>query len=107
MGIPIYIAAIAKQDEGELTEYARKVSSGNASDKYKQFQKDLEKCRRRCGELDAIIKKLLEQNALDVISDERFASMSVDYEREQKDLSAKIAEFQARLTSEMPRAATP
>jgi len=90
-------AEVARQYECELAEYAQKVATRNAGDKYKRFQKDVDKCRQRCGELNAIIKKLLEQNALGVISDERFVSMSTDYEREQKELSAKIVELQAQL----------
>lgn len=90
-------AAIAKQYEGELTEYAQKVASGNANDKYKRVQKELDKYKQRSSELDIIIKKLFEQNALGVISDERFLSMSADYEREQKELSSKIAELKAQI----------
>jgi len=90
-------AGIAKQYEGELAEYAKKAASGNASDKYIRVQKDLDKLGRRDGEIDAIIKKLLEQNALGVISDERFRAMAADYEKEQKALMAKMAELQSQL----------
>ena len=90
-------AAIARQHESELTEYAQKVSGSNSGDKYRRIQKDLDKAHRRSGELDMIIKKLFEQNALGIISDERFISMSADYENEQKSLSAKVAELQGQL----------
>jgi len=90
-------AKIAKQYEGELAEYARKAANGNTGDKYKRFQKELDKCQRRRDELNTIIKKLFEQNALGVISDERFISMSADYENEQKGLSVKISELQTQL----------
>jgi hypothetical protein len=36
--------------------------------------------QRRVKELDAIIKKLLEQNAMGTISDERFATLSGEYD---------------------------
>lgn len=90
-------AAIASLYEGELSEYAQKVASGNAGDKYTRLKKELDKFRQRSGELDIIIKKLFEQNALGAISDERFVSMSSDYEKEQKELTAKIAELHAQL----------
>jgi len=54
---------------------------------------EIAKLRKRDGELDTIIKKLLEQNALGVITDERFATMAVGYESEQKAIKAKIAEM--------------
>ncbi|MDR2502047.1 MAG: DUF4368 domain-containing protein [Oscillospiraceae bacterium] len=90
-------AAIAKQCEDELSDYAQRLASGNANHKYKRVQKELDKCIQRSGELDTIIKKLFEQNALGVISDERFLSMSADYEKKQSELSSKIAELKAQL----------
>ena len=90
-------AEAARQHEGDLTEYMQKIASGNASDKYRQLQKDIDKARQRCVELELIIKKLLEQNALGVISDERFCTMSADYDKEQKDHAKKISESQAQL----------
>jgi hypothetical protein len=90
-------AATAKQYENELAEYARKVADKNVGVKYKRLQKDLEKSRQRNDELNKIIKKLFEQNALGVISDERFISMSAGYEKEQKELVVKIAEIQTQL----------
>ena len=90
-------AAIAVQYEDELSDYARKVASGNTDNRDVRLRKDLDKAKKRCGELDTIIKKLFEQNALGVVSDERFMSMSVDFEKEQKDLSEKITQLQAQL----------
>jgi hypothetical protein len=95
-------AEIARQYEGELTEYARKIADSNEDDRFSRTRKDLDKCKRRDGELDAIIKKLLEQNALGVISDERFRAMATDYEKEQKDLAAKMRELQARFDKRGP-----
>jgi Skp family chaperone for outer membrane proteins len=73
------------------------VSSGSEDNKFKQIKRDLDKAKQRRGELDAIIKKLLEQTALGIISDERFAAMTTDYEKEQKELTAKISELEGRL----------
>ena len=65
--------------------------------KAKRLVKDIEKSEKRKIELDAIIKKLFEQNALGVVSDERFITMSAGYEAEQKELKAKIAGLQNQL----------
>jgi DNA invertase Pin-like site-specific DNA recombinase/ribosomal protein S15P/S13E len=90
-------AQIAKQHEDELTEYAKTMLDGRESGKFKRVQKELEKCRKRDDELNTIIKKLFEQNALGVISDERFVAMAEGYEVEQKGLTVRIAELQKQL----------
>ena len=90
-------AQIAKQYEDELSDYAKKLASGNDDGRFKRLQKELDKLRQREAELNTIIKKLFEQNALGVISDERFVSMSREYEVEQKDGEERISELQAEL----------
>ena len=62
-----------------------------------QLSKELVKLRKRDSELDIIIKKLFEQNALGVVSDERFATMAVGYEAEQKEVRAKTTQLQNQL----------
>jgi len=61
------------------------------------LQKELAQLLQRDSELDTIVKKLFEQNALGVISDERFISMSADYEDEQKRGAERIGQLQAQL----------
>ena len=90
-------AQIAWRSKNELAEYAKQLASGSADNKYKKASKELAKLRQRVSELDVIIKKLFEQNALGVISDERFLAMSEGYEKEQKELSAKTIELQTHL----------
>jgi 3-hydroxyacyl-CoA dehydrogenase len=58
----------------------------------KKIAKDAEKAKKRIKSLDDIIKKLLEQNALGRISDERFCALSAEYEAEQNALTRQIAE---------------
>lgn len=90
-------AEAAKQYEDELSEFALALSKSNSKGKTKRLAKELEKLQKRNAELDAIIKKLFEQNALGVISDERFISMSAGYEAEQTELKTKIAGLQNQL----------
>lgn len=90
-------AQIAKEYEDELSEYAKKVASGNDNGRFKKMQKELDKLKQRDSELDTIIKKLFEKNALDIISDEQFVSMKTDYEAEQKESAKRIAELKAQL----------
>ncbi|SBV98534.1 Recombinase [uncultured Eubacteriales bacterium] len=53
-------------------------------------KREIERMRKRCGALNGIIKKLLEQNAAGVISDDRFCTLSSEYEREQAEIKKKL-----------------
>ena len=52
------------------------------------------------AEIDNVIMKLFEQNALGKISDERFEKMSSAYENEQKELTQKRDDLKARIIAE-------
>lgn len=58
-----------------------------------------EQAKQRLPQIDAILRKLLEQNAAGVISDERFATMVKDYEREQAELKAAIQDYENAVKS--------
>ena len=58
-----------------------------------------EQAQKRLTQIDAIIRKLLEQNATGVISDERFAAMMKDYETEQAELTETIRAYETMLES--------
>ena len=60
-------------------------------------RQELEKYRQRVREWDAIIKRLVEQNALGVLTDERFAVLSGEYEEEHRALKEKIGRLQTLL----------
>ena len=62
-------------------------------------KKEIERMRKRHAALDGIIKKLLEQNAAGVISDDRFCVLSADYEREQAEIKEKLDAHDAAETS--------
>jgi hypothetical protein len=87
-------AEIAKLHEHDIAKYiaqlaAERTKAGNAS-----AQQELERGKARSAELDRIIKKLFEQNALGTVSDERFAALSREYESEQRDLKRKVEGLQ-------------
>lgn len=58
-----------------------------------QQKEKAEQAQQRLNQIDTIIRKLLEQNAVGVISDERFAAMMKDYEAEQTSLKEAILEY--------------
>lgn len=59
-----------------------------------QFKRILEQNTRRITEIDAIIKRLYEDNIIGKLTDERFSKMTADYEREQTALEKSRQEMQ-------------
>ncbi len=59
---------------------------------YQQLQQAVENGTRRIAEIDRLIEKVFEQNAGGILSDERFAKMLQNYEKEQKALTQEVEE---------------
>jgi hypothetical protein len=91
------IAAAAKEHENELRNFVRKLRADNLEENSKKERRELERLQRRIGELDIIIKKMLEQNAMGGISDERFATLSGEYDSEQKTLAMQADALKSKL----------
>lgn len=64
---------------------------------YKRLQQAVEQGSKRISEIDRLIEKVFEQNASGVLSDERFAKMLQNYEKEQKVLTREVADSQQTL----------
>ena len=96
------IVAIQRQarlaNERELTAYAEELAGAKSDTLAKQAQRELGKLSHRRDELDVIIRRLVEQNALGLITDERLLALSQGYEEEQAALKARIAELQIQIT---------
>ncbi len=59
---------------------------------YQQLQKAVENGTKRIAEIERLIEKVFEQNAGGILSDERFAKMLQNYEKEQKALTQEVEE---------------
>ncbi len=59
---------------------------------YQQLQQAVEDGTKRIAEIDRLIEKVFEQNAGGILSDERFAKMLQNYEKEQKALTQEVEE---------------
>ncbi len=64
---------------------------------YKRLQQAVEQGTKRIAEIDRLIEKVFEQNASGVLSDERFAKMLQNYEKEQKLLTQEVTDSQQTL----------
>lgn len=84
-------------------EFARKQMDCYTEDKKKQLaakRRELSKAKKRIAEIDALIQKIYEDNASGKLSDERYATLSLSYEEEQKTLKAAVPEMQSFLETE-------
>lgn len=63
-------------------------------------KRDLEKSKKRIREIDTLIQKLYEDNALGKLSDECYATMSISLETEQKELKETVPKIEKELNSE-------
>ena len=85
-------------------EFARKQMNCYTEDKKKQLaakRRELSKAKKRIAEIDTLIQKILtEDNASGKLSDERYATLFLSYEEEQKKLKAAVPEMQAYLETE-------
>ena len=84
-------------------EFARKQMDCYQDDKKKELaakRKELNKLKQRTSEIDNLIQRLYEDNVSGKISDERYATLSVSYEEEQKQIKAEIPKLESYLSSE-------
>ena len=64
---------------------------------HKRLEQAVEHGTKRIAEIDRLIEKVFEQNAIGVLSDERFSKMLQSYEKEQKALTQEVAESRQTL----------
>ena len=84
-------------------EFARKQMECYSEDKKKELaqkRRELNKAKKRIAEIDSLIQKIYEDNAIGKISDERYATLSMSYEEEQQRLKADIPEMESYLETE-------
>lgn len=84
-------------------EFARKQMDCYTEDKKKQLAakyRELSRAKKRIAEIDTLIQKIYEDNASGKLSDERYATLSLSYEEEQKTLKVAVPELQSFLETE-------
>ncbi|MEI3219019.1 MAG: DUF4368 domain-containing protein [Lachnoclostridium sp.] len=60
----------------------------------------MNKAKKRIAEIDGSIQKLYEDNAIGKISDERYATLSMSYEEEQRELKTALPDMENYLETE-------
>ncbi len=89
----------AISNEEEFIQKVRAASEVRQAQAAKDLKRKLNKDRRRCEELDTIIKKLYESYAVGRIGEERFDTLLAGYEQEQMTLRQSVTEAEAALDS--------
>ena len=84
----------------QFIEEMHKLSEKGGGQKIEQYRQELETAEKWIAEIDNVIMKLFEQNALGKITDERFEKMSTAYENEQKELTQKRNDLKAKIRAE-------
>ena len=89
----------AISNEAEFIQKVRAASEVRQAQAAKELKRKLNKDRRRCEELDTIIKKLYESYAVGRIGEERFDTLLAGYEQEQTALRQSVTEAESALDS--------
>ena len=84
-------------------EFARKQMECYSEDKKRELaekRRELNKAKKRIAEIDGLIQKLYEDNAIGKISDERYATLSMSCEEEQRALKSALPDIENYLETE-------
>ena len=91
-------ATYAISNQEEFAAKVRVASELRQKEAAKDTKRRLNRDRKRIDELDSIIKKLYESFAVGRITDERFDTLLVEYEAEQKELQSSVKADEERLS---------
>jgi hypothetical protein len=92
-------SAYAKSNETDFIKQVREASAIQQDESAKSHKKRLAKEQKRVAELNALIRRIYEDNVNGKLSDKRFELLSDEYETEQAALEQSIARLQAELDS--------
>lgn len=100
------LTKFASKYERQFAEAVMGHSQKAADSERQAMQKEIYSLQARDRELDTLFERIYEDNVSGKISDERFARMSVKYEEEQKELTAKLKELKAKLEKSASQSVT-
>lgn len=89
---------LAAENKDKYVDMLMKASSESGSNGRNALTKEYDKANSRIKQLDRILQKLYEDNALGIISDERYHSMADSMEQEYKQLKARMLEISTMLS---------
>jgi len=91
------ISWYVRNNEQEFSQRVREVSSLRREETAKDCQRQITQARKRCTELDGLVKKLYEANATGKLPDKHFSRLLAEYDEEQTMLEASMMQWQEQL----------
>ena len=92
------IAAYSKHDRAEFVRAVQEAQTSQQSIDISKKKNRLSAAQHRAADLEKLICKIYEDNALGKLSDARYAALDAQYAKEQEALSSEIAELQKSIT---------
>ena len=87
------VAEYSQLNREEFLETVKKAQTSQQSSEIIRLKSRLAEAKKRVQELEKLICRIYEDNILGKLPDERYAILDGQYSKEQKDLSAEIAEY--------------
>lgn len=88
------IVRFSKEDEEEFVRIVKVEAENQQSSEVKGQKTRLAACKKRLDELETLICKIYEDNALGKLPDKRYQILDAQYAKEQKSLEAEAASLQ-------------
>ena len=92
------IAAYAQHDRAEFVKAIQEAQTSRETADISKKKSRLTTAKRRVGELEKLMCKIYEDNALGKLSDARYATLDAQYAKEQEALSGEIAELEKSIS---------
>ena len=92
-----YALKSVHMDEAAFIKSMRSASEVRDKGEVKKLKTDLAKKEKRFADLDLLIKKVYEDNAMGKLPYRRYEMLSFDYEKEQQEIEISIREIQEKL----------
>ncbi len=92
-----YALKSVHMDEAAFIKSMRSASQVRDKGEVKKLKSDLVKKEKRFADLDLLIKKVYEDNAMGKLPDRRYEMLSSDYEKEQQEIEISMREIQEKL----------
>lgn len=87
------ISEYSKNDRAEFIRTVQEVHTAQQTNNVTKHKKRLAAASKRAEELEKLICKIYEDNALGKLPDARYAALDAQYAKEQGELAAEIAEL--------------
>jgi len=93
------IAAYAKEDKDAFIKSVQETISTKQADEVAAQKKRLSVCKKRTADLEILIRKIYEDNALGKLPEKRYEALSTQYESEQEALEQEMQDLREAVES--------